>query len=86
MPFEAISSTRAKCIAPPNLPLIDSTFVEVALNNRDWSDDNVPYFYYKPAKIINIEPREGPTRGGTIVMIYGNEFTPGKKVICNFGT
>lgn len=83
--MQVISATRAKCIAPPNLINIESTFLEVALNNRDWSDDEVPYFYYKPARIINIIPQEGPTRGGTEVMIYGNEFTPGKKIICNFG-
>lgn len=83
-PMKVISQTRAECIAPPS-PRIDSTFVEVALNNRDWSDDNVTFFYYKPAKIVNIDPREGPTRGGTEVMIYGNEFTSGKRIICHFG-
>lgn len=66
--------------------MLDSTFVEVTLNVRDVSDDNIPYFYYKPAKLTNIEPIEGPTNGGTSVMVYGSEFTPGKKVNCNFGT
>lgn len=84
-PMKVISATRAKCVVPPNTLQLDSTWVEVLLNNRDVSDDNVPYFYYKPAKIHNIDPREGPTRGGTVVMVYGDEFQPGKKVNCNFG-
>lgn len=63
---------------------IDSTFVEVSLNTRDWSDDQSPYFYYRPSKITNIEPKEGPTRGNTTVMVYGIDFTPGKKIICKW--
>jgi hypothetical protein len=50
---------------------LDMTYVEVALNNRDWTDDNQPYFYYKPPRITDIDPREGPTRGNTTVTIYG---------------
>jgi hypothetical protein len=53
---------------------IDSTFVEIALNNRDFTDDEVRYFYYRPSKITNIDPREGPTRGGTVVMVFGLDF------------
>lgn len=85
MPMHVLNSTKAWCEAPPNIMHIDSTYVEVALNNRDWSDDEVPYFYYKPSKITNIEPKEGPTRGGTTVMVFGIDFTPGKKIICKFG-
>lgn len=62
------------------------TFVEVTLNgkNKDVSDDNVIYMYYREGKITNMVPREGPTRGGTIVNIYGIEFAPNKKVVCMF--
>jgi hypothetical protein len=84
-PMRVINSTKATCIVPPNVMHIDSTTVEVALNNRDWSDDNVPYFYYRPSKITNIEPNEGPTVGNTTVMVFGIDFTPGKKIICKWG-
>ena len=84
--MQVLSATKAKCVSPPNNLNLESTWVEVGLNNRDWTDDNVPFFYYRPAKLINIEPREGPTRGDTPVMVFGNEFTPGKKVLCNFGS
>lgn len=83
--MRVINSTKATCIVPPNVMHIDSTTVEVALNNRDWSDDNVPYFYYRPSKITNIEPNEGPTVGNTTVMVFGIDFTPGKKIICKWG-
>jgi hypothetical protein len=93
MPLTAISPTKATCEVPPDLLHVGSTFVEVTLNNNrypvsqptgDKSDDNVPYFYFKPSKITNIEPKEGPTTGGTIVMVYGADFMAGKKIICNF--
>lgn len=84
MPMRVVNSTKAYCEVPPNVMHIDSTFVEVALNNRDWTDDNVPYFYYRPSKITNVDPAEGPTRGNTTVMVYGLNFTPGKKIICKF--
>jgi len=74
MPMRVNSSTTAWCEAPPNVMKIDSTFVEIALNNRDFTDDNVRYFYYRPSKITNIDPREGPTRGGTVVMVFGLDF------------
>jgi hypothetical protein len=84
MPMTVLNSTKATCEVPPNVMHIDSTFVEVSLNTRDWSDDETPYFYYRPSKITNIEPKEGPTRGNTTVMVYGIDFTPGKKIICKW--
>lgn len=84
MPMRVVNSTKAYCEVPPNVMHIDSTFVEVALNNRDWTDDNVPYYYYRPSKITNVDPAEGPTKGNTTVMVFGLNFTPGKKIICKF--
>ena len=79
------TSTTAYCVAPENFDLIDVTTVEIALNNVDFTDDQVQYFYYRPSQITNIEPKEGPTRGNTLVTVYGIDFTPGKKIICKFG-
>lgn len=61
-----LNSSYASCPAALNNMGIDMTYVEVVLNsdkNRDVTDDSVPYFYYKPPRITDIEPREGPTRG-----------------------
>ena len=78
MPLKITNSTRAYCEAPPNTAKVDSTFVEVMLNNRqgDMTDDNVPYFYYKPPKIYSVEPR------GTVVILSGLDFKAGKRIIC----
>lgn len=45
----------------------------------------MPYFYYKPPKIFDAQPREGPTRGGTVTMVYGSEFKADKKILCVYG-
>lgn len=76
----------AYCRAPPNPKQIEMTFVEVTLNGKgkDITDDNIIYMYYREGKITNMEPREGPTRGGTILNIYGIEFAPNKNVVCMF--
>jgi hypothetical protein len=77
---------RATCIVPPNNGGSGMTYVEVTLNNnrKYATDDNIPYYYYKPSRITMIEPSEGPTTGGTTVMVFGIDFMPGKKIICKF--
>lgn len=42
-----INSTKLIVEAPPNF-LFDKTFVELTLNNQQYTDDNIPYYYYKP--------------------------------------
>ena len=85
VPMEVLSATRGRCVAPANMMDIESTFVEVALNNRDWSDDNVPYFYYKRTKIASVEPDESSLLGGGEAVINGIETKPGQQIVCYFG-
>jgi len=86
MPLVVEKSTLAYCEAPPNLNGLDYTFVEVSLNAQNYTDDNIEYFYYKPPKIYDVTPREGPTRGGTEVIVTGAEFLTDKKIICQYGS
>jgi hypothetical protein len=86
MPLHVEKSTRAYCEAPPNLNSLDYTFVELTLNNQNYTDDNVEYFYYKPPKIYDVTPKEGPTRGGTEVIVTGAEFMTDKNIICQYGS
>ena len=44
----------------------------------------MPYYYYKPPKIYDMQPREGPTRGGTHVRIFAAEFKKNKHILCVF--
>jgi hypothetical protein len=85
MPLRVINSTRAYCEVPANVAKLEMTYLEVALNNVDWTDDNVPYYYYKPPRITDVQPREGPTRGHTLVSIFGSDFKTDKKILCVFG-
>lgn len=68
-----LNSTKAYCEAPPNY-VTESTIVEITLNNQQYTDDNIPYFYYKPPQVFDADPREGPTTGGTEVIVFGNKF------------
>ena len=69
----ALNSTKVYCVAPPNY-VTEKTNIEVTLNNQQYTDDNIPYFYYKPPQVFDADPREGPTRGGTEVIIFGSKF------------
>ena len=55
---------------------IPSAIVDITLNNKNYTDDEVPYYYYKAPKIIDIAPGEGPTDGGTTVKIFAPETHP----------
>lgn len=35
--------------------------------------------------MFDIDPREGPTKGGTVVIVYGNKFKNTKNTTCKFG-
>ena len=80
-----INSTKLYCEAPPNY-ILEHTFVEVTLNNQQYTDDNVPYHYYKPPQVFDADPREGPISGGTEVLVFGNKFQDHKNITCKFGT
>jgi len=84
MPLKITNSTISYCEAPPNTANLEFTYVEVMLNNRDsdMTDDNITYYYYKPPKIYSVEPREGPTKGGTIVILSGIDIKVGRRIIC----
>ena len=79
-----LSSTKLYCEAPPNF-VLDKTNIEITLNNQQYTDDNVPYYYFRPPTVFDIDPREGPTKGGTEVTVYGDRFKPSKNVNCKFG-
>ena len=54
---------------------VSTAIVDFTLNNQDYTDDEVPYFYYKPPKIYDMIPKEGPTKGGTHVHIFSSEIS-----------
>ena len=83
-PARLINATKMACVAPASFDDISVTGVDFTLNNQNYTDDDVPYYYYKPPKIYDMSPREGPTRGGTHIRIYAAEFKRNKHILCDF--
>lgn len=79
-----IGPTRAMCVAPASFNNIAVTGVDLTLNDQDYTDDDVPYYYYKPPRLYDMTPREGPTKGGTHVTIFASEFKKTKHILCVF--
>lgn len=84
MPATVHESTKISCNAPPSY-VNRHTVVEVTLNNQQFTDDKQVYTYYKPPYVFDMEPRQGPTRGGTNVTIVGTNFKENTPFKCKFG-
>lgn len=81
-----MNSTKLVVQSPPSFVIRESE-VEITLNNQDYqyTDDKVLYHWYSPPDLFDVQPREGPTTGGTRVIAIGNKFKPGPNVTCKFG-
>jgi len=78
------NSTQARCVAPP----ADShkfTKVEISLNGVEYTEDENVFYYYKPPNLFDLEPRMGPVRGGTKVVVTGSNFEDTGEIECDFG-
>jgi len=78
------NSTRAECIAPASYDLRE-TPVELTLNAQDYTDDATKYYYYKPPFLFDVQPAQGPVRGGTNVTVVGSNFNNTGNITCRFG-
>ena len=83
-PARLINATKMGCVVPASFDGIMVTGVDFTLNNQNYTDDDVPYYYYKPPKLYDMTPRDGPTKGGTHVRIFASEFKKNKHVLCVF--
>ena len=83
-PAKIYSSTEIECITPPSYEK-QKVIVEITLNNQQWTDDNVPFYYYHPPYTYYISPKIGPVSGGTIVQVMGGNFEDTGVVKCKFG-
>lgn len=95
---EYISTEAIACIAPPQSRQSAVT-VSVTLNGQDFTPRRVsaatsggssheegPMFTYTDrASVTAIEPEMGPTRGGTVVSVFGVNFADTAVVLCRFG-
>ena len=83
-PAKIHSSTEIECITPPSYEKLKVP-VEITLNNQQWTDDNVPFYYYHPPYTYYISPKIGPVSGGTVVQVMGGNFEDTGIVKCKFG-
>lgn len=76
-----VSPQRIDCVTPPGPP---NQFVDVdawpnGSGQRPYTLED-GYFYVPPPEILGLNPAEGPTYGGTPIVISGNFFQPGATV------
>ena len=79
-----ISSTEMECVSPPSYEA-RAVPVEISLNNREWTNDNVLFHYYHPPFVYFINPTIGPVTGNTTVTVTGSNFEDTGYVSCKFG-
>ncbi len=84
VPCTIVNSTKAYLESPPSY-VLRSAIVELTLNNQQYTDDNVPFYYYRPPYLFDVQPREGPTAGGNIVTAIGSNFRDTGNSTCKFG-
>lgn len=84
-PAEVISSTEAVCLSPVNTLHADWVPVNLTLNNQNYTDEFMKFYYFNPPKIMEAEPLLGPVSGGTEVNLWGTKFERGKNITCTFG-
>ena len=83
-PAKIHSSTEIECVTPPSYEKLEVP-VEITLNNQQYTEDNVPFYYYHPPYTYYISPKIGPVSGGTIVKVMGGNFEDTGVVKCKFG-
>lgn len=71
-----VSNTSVECIAPPTVPCGGVSFVRVAVNGIDVSDDvsygsgsYLRFFYLPDEEEMSLFPASGPVKGGTLVEV-----------------
>ena len=69
---EYVNSTSVRCLIP-KYTKPDELFVELTLNEQDYTNDNKKYGYFDPY-VLNAEPRLISVEGTTKVMIKGFGF------------
>ena len=83
-PAKIHSSTEIECVTPSSYEKLVVP-VEITLNDQQYTDDNVLFYYYHPPYTYYISPKIGPVSGGTVVKVMGGNFEDTGIVRCKFG-
>lgn len=89
---KAVTDAKITCVAPPN-PVGRTVIVDVTLNNADyvmnlidWTDDHLPFEYFAPPYIYDVQPSTGSKSGNNTVYIFGSNFNETVDIKCKFGS
>lgn len=73
VPAVLISNASIECVAPGTLPQGGVAELRVSINGGvDFTTSGLPYTYVPEATDVSFTPRSGPTKGGTLVEITGD--------------
>ena len=81
-----VNTSLVKCITPPeDTRLGGGVSVHVSNNGEDLTQSSALFAYINAFEIQSIEPTSGPTLGGTLITIFGQNFVNTTTLYCQFG-
>ena len=81
-----------RCLSPSALTALppptstSSVFLELSLNEQDYTSQGDRFTMYPVPHLIAISPSSGPARGNTTVRFFGSSLLNGSDYRCSFGT
>ncbi|MCP3686031.1 MAG: hypothetical protein GY861_25580 [bacterium] len=75
---EFLSTVRITCTSPPSEKINVRVPFDVSLNGVDFTHSDLKFTYYNDfskAAFIDMDPKSGPSTGGTVIKLYGSNFT-----------
>ena len=81
-----VSSAMVKCEAPAHFASLVSFELSIGDGGQQFSSSGLVYEYADEARVVGIEPHEGPQDGGTMVRIALSTVDTSVVSACRFGT
>eukprot|EP00804_Cyclotella_cryptica_P003049 CCRYP_006054-RA/>CCRYP_006054-RA protein AED:0.15 eAED:0.15 QI:0/-1/0/1/-1/1/1/0/1370 len=78
------SRSELSCVAP-SIQEPTQVLVYVSVNGVDLSMEGMKFDFLDFATITSIQPKSGPTAGGTMITLYGSDFVRDETLRCHFG-
>ncbi len=73
-----LSTVRITCVAPSSEKINVRVNFDVSLNGVDFTNSGLKFTYYNDftkAQFERMDPKSGPSTGGTVIKLYGKNFT-----------
>lgn len=79
-----ISKQALSCKSPPSTRK-GEVKIQVSFNGQEFIGNKLSFFYYIRPTLSSMHPKYGPQLGGTILNLFGNNFSDLDRIMCNFG-